>query len=252
VSGLDVYLSGFLGTPEDWQPCLSCLPAARRAVAFCPRLPGHQGEPPSTAPRFVAYVDALAAQVGGLVRARSVAKVGRLVAYSLGSRIALHLAARHPNLFERLVLVAPRLPPADPRQRALRRAADARWEARWRAGPMPEVLQAWYAQPLFASQHLAGRIPPARQRAFLQRRLQHRGVNLAHTLHLLSLGRMPPLSSLPDLPLQILVGAEDLAFVGHAQAILQLAPWGRLHQVPHCGHNPLIEAPEAVAALLTG
>jgi pimeloyl-ACP methyl ester carboxylesterase len=52
-------------------------------------------------------------------------------------------------------------------------------------------------------------------------------------------------------PVQLVVGSLDDKFVRLAEKALTLLPSATLHVVPDVGHNAVLEAPAAVAALLT-
>ena len=86
----------------SWAP----FAALRGRAALIPDLPGHgrSDAPPGfgyTLPEMAAAIAALLQAEGGGPR--------EVLGHSLGGTIAVHLAARHPELVQRLVLVEPAL-----------------------------------------------------------------------------------------------------------------------------------------------
>ncbi|RMG47156.1 MAG: alpha/beta fold hydrolase [Acidobacteria bacterium] len=235
-----VLLHGFTGAAEAWGAVVAHLrwPGPVAAVD----LPGHH--PASLVlpgEDFVAAVDRLAAAL----RREGLAPAA-VAGYSMGGRLALGLAARHPHLPRLLVAIGahPGLSRAEARERRRRDAAMAK---RIAAGPIERFVEEWEALPLFASQR---RRPPealARQRAW---RLRHRPRALARALAALGPGRQPDLRrALARFPgrLVALAGSEDRRYAELAREIAGLAPRGRFVVVPGSGHNLLLEAPAAVA-----
>ena len=108
----------------------------------------------------------------------------------------------------------------------------------------------WQAQPLFASQ---AQLPTLVLQQQQSARQQHYPQGLALALRALGLGHMPdfwPLLPQVRQPVQLVVGALDDKFVRLAEKALTLLPSATLHVVPGVGHNVVLEAPAAVAALL--
>ena len=76
---------------------------------------------------------------------------GVYVGYSMGGRLALHLALARPNLVHALVLIGATPGIEDPASRAERRAADETLAATLERDGLDAFLAGWLAQPLFAS-----------------------------------------------------------------------------------------------------
>ena len=134
-----VALHGFLGCGEDWR-------ASGLEGAWCPDLPGHGETPLGEVPSMEAWADALAAQIDRPVD---------IVGYSMGGRLALALARRHPHRVRRLVLVSASAGLEGSDARAERARADVARAAELRAladdpGRWASWLRAWLSQPLFA------------------------------------------------------------------------------------------------------
>lgn len=233
-------LHGFLGAPEAWAEVLGAL--GDRGAA-CPTLPGHGTAPWMPAGDFVGAVDALVAQV--LPR-----EPVTLVGYSLGARVALSVAMRHPSRVARAVLVgvAPGL--SDAREREARVLADEAIASGILRGGVGAFVDAWEALPLFDTQRA---LPPERlapQRAW---RTAHTAAGLAWALRTLGLGRQPAYREAireSRVPLHLVTGALDERFTALARDMARLREGVTHTVVAGVGHNVVLEAPEALAALL--
>jgi 2-succinyl-6-hydroxy-2,4-cyclohexadiene-1-carboxylate synthase len=227
-----VLLHGFTQTRQSWRRTVQAL--AGRYRALVPDLPGH-----GNAPLRPASFDA----AGAYVRALAPAAPFTLAGYSMGGRIALHIALRTPHV-ERLILVGASPGLQDAQQRAERRAADAALATRIEAIGIEAFAAEWGAQPLFAGQ-------PERVRAAAYAdRLRNTPQGLASALRGLGTGVMEPLwDRLPALaiPVTLIVGERDEKFRALAERMRERLPDAQLVTVPGAGHAAQLEAPEAVA-----
>jgi len=235
-----VLLHGFAGQPEMWDPVLRKL--AVDVDAYCPVLPGHGRVP--LIPRagsFLNVVDFLAEEL----RPRAPMS---LAGYSLGGRLALALALRHPSLVRSALLIGAHPGIEHPDERAARRSwAEARAIVIEQRG-VEVFAKEWERLELFATQ--------SDQQIEEQRpaRTAHDVAGLAWVMRTLGTGSMPPMwDALVEstVRLRVLVGGLDEKYVAIARRITERAP-----QVPHrtvdaVGHNVLIEAPLVVAAELS-
>jgi 2-succinyl-6-hydroxy-2,4-cyclohexadiene-1-carboxylate synthase len=236
------YLHGFLGAPAQWTEVLAL---TGDALADCPRLPGH-GRPPWTPPGdFSAVVDAFAA------RALPPEPV-TLVGYSLGARVALALALRHPARVSRLVLIGVAYGIDGARDRDTRtRADDALADALDRDG-VASFVRAWEGLPLFATQRALPAPLAEAQRAW---RLDHTAPGLSWSLRTLGLGRQPALRAAfarSTVPVTLVTGAEDEKFTAIARELVALRAGVDHRVVEGSGHNVALERPDAVAAAIAG
>ncbi len=134
------------------------------------------------------------------------------VGYSMGGRMALHLALAHPELVERLVLIGATAGLDTEAERAARREADERLAERIEAGPLRSFLEGWLANPLFASL-------PAESRCLAERET-NRPDGLAASLRSCGTGNQDPLwDRLAELtmPVALVVGSTDEKFTALAQ-----------------------------------
>ncbi|RMF70752.1 MAG: 2-succinyl-6-hydroxy-2,4-cyclohexadiene-1-carboxylate synthase, partial [Acidobacteria bacterium] len=136
------------------------------------------------------------------------------------------------------------------RERRERRAADERWAVLIEREGTARFAAAWSAQPLFATQRRLDRDVLARQDRI---RRSHDPAGLAAAMRGFSLGRMPdlrPALARCRVPALCLAGALDERFAGLAREIASVMLDARSALVPDCGHNPVLERPDATAALV--
>jgi 2-succinyl-6-hydroxy-2,4-cyclohexadiene-1-carboxylate synthase len=229
-----VLLHGFGGTRHAWDGVLAHLPAERyRPLAL--DLPGH-GDQADT-PRPITF-DVCVASVLDRAPERFV-----LAGYSMGGRIALHVALAAPERIERLVLIGVTAGIEDEQERARRRASDGGLADDLERGSFEQFIERWRAQPLFAGE-------PADVSALAradQRR--NRPDALAAVLRGVGTGEMRPLwDRLGELemPVTVVVGDRDVKFQEAGRRMVELIPRAELRVVPGAHHLPL-ENPQAVA-----
>ncbi len=230
-----VLLHGFSGTRRAWDGVARLL-ERERYLPIALDLPGHGeaagGERPISFAGCVAHV-----------LERSPRRFS-LCGYSLGGRVALHVALAAPKRVRRLVLVSSSAGIEDRAERLARREADRRLARELESGPLEEFIERWRSQPLFASE------PPEVSRLAREDQRRNRAGALADVLRGIGSGEMPPLwSRLGELamPVSVLVGDRDTKYAALGRRIVQLLPDARLLVVPG-GHNLPLENPQAVAS----
>ncbi|HEY4452267.1 MAG TPA: alpha/beta fold hydrolase [Solirubrobacteraceae bacterium] len=232
-----VLLHGFGGTSRAWDGVLERLDRERyRPLAL--DLPGH-GEA-ADAPRPITFASCVAH-----VLARAPASFA-LCGYSLGGRIALHVALAAPERVTRLVLVSSTAGIEDAAERSRRSAADHRLAEELERLPFEDFIERWRTQPLFAAE------PPEVGRLAREDQRRNRPEALAAALRGIGTGEMEPLwDRLPELsmPVTVLAGERDRKFTAIARRIAAGAPRAAIVAIPG-GHGLPLEHPGAVARAL--
>jgi len=249
VTGLDgrvplVLLHGFTGDSTTWDRLVPHLGPDRPVLAV--DLVGHgQSEAPAdsrayTVAKTVSSVRH-ALRAAGLVRAH-------WLGYSMGGRVALHMAITVPGAVSSLVLVGTTPGIQDPAERRQRRRDDEAWAASLEREGLAAFVDRWMARPLFATQQRLGQAYLAATRA---QRMTNRPHALAHTLRHMGTAVMRSLwPRLHDLtaPVLLVNGAEDARFDGVAAAMALRLPSAQRLVVRGSGHAVHVEAPAALAA----
>ena len=235
-----VLLHGFSGTRRAWDGVVALLDRERyRPLAL--DLPGH-GEVADVV-RPITFAGCVAA----VLTAAPVRFT--LCGYSMGGRVALHVALAAPERVRRLVLISSSPGIEDPGERAARRAADRGLARELEQAPFEQFIERWRAQPLFADEPPeVGALARADQR-------RNRPGALAAVLRGVGTGEMEPLwNRLGELrmPVTVLVGERDTKFCALGRRMVELLPDAEMLVVPG-GHGLPLENPQAVArALSTG
>jgi 2-succinyl-6-hydroxy-2,4-cyclohexadiene-1-carboxylate synthase len=231
-----VLLHGFSATIRGWDGVVAHLPPERyRPLAL--DLPGHGAaadERPITFAGCVAHVLACAPERFALC------------GYSLGGRVALHVALAAPERVRRLVLVSSTAGIEDPAERARRRASDHRLADELNGAPLERFIARWRGQPLFAEDPAeVGDLASADQR-------RNRADGLAAALRGIGTGEMDPLwGSLGELgmPVTVIVGDRDRKFQALGRRMVDSLPDAELLVVPG-GHRLPLENPRGLAQAL--
>ncbi len=239
-------LHGFTGSAQTWMPLLRRFGVGRRAVAVdllghglseAPRDPGRYSMPQVVAD-LVALLDAV-----GERRAD-------VLGYSMGGRVALHLALRAPDRIRRLVLESSSPGIADPRERERRREADFELAGFIEREGLQAFVERWEKLPLFESQ---SRLPERVRMQLRAVRLAQRPQGLANALRGLGPGSHPPLwGELGRLrpPTLIVAGELDGKYSAISREMSRAIPRVRLALVPGCGHAVHLERPRLFERLV--
>jgi 2-succinyl-6-hydroxy-2,4-cyclohexadiene-1-carboxylate synthase len=230
-------LHGFSGTQRAWDGVLALLDRERyRPLAL--DLPGHGQAADSERP--ITFAGAVAAVLAAAPE-RFV-----LCGYSLGGRVALHVALAAPERVSRLLLVSCSPGIADPGERAARGEADELLAQRLEAQPFEEFVERWRTQPLFAGE------PPAVARLAREDHRRNRPDALAAALRGLGSGEMQPLwERLAELtmPVSVLVGSRDAKYLALGRQMVERLPDAVL-LVLSGGHGLVLENPAGIADVL--
>lgn len=229
-------LHGFGGTRHAWDGVAAAIDGERyRSLAV--DLPGHgtaAGVRPVTFDSCVAHVLALAPPRFALA------------GYSMGGRVALHVALAVPQRITRLGLVSTTAGIEDESERAARRASDEALARLLESEPYDAFIERWRGQALFADE------PSFVAEAAREDQRRNGPAGLAASLRGVGTGEMAPLwERLAGLtmPAVVVVGERDVKFHALGQRLASSLGRAQLQVVPG-GHAVALESPLEVAAAL--
>jgi len=226
VSETVVLLHGFAGTARHWDRVTALLDRERYSPLA---LNLHEATPLS-----------LSGAIEQVARAAPERFI--LCGYSMGGRVALHVAASLPRRVSGLVLVSTT---AGIDNAAERLAADERLASEIR--DLEQFIGRWRETPLFASD------PEWLAEAVAEDTRRLRAEQLAATLCAYSAGRLLPLwdrLATLAMPAVVLAGERDTRYSEIAARLAASLPHARRVIVPGAGHRLALEAPQAVAAAI--
>jgi len=228
-----VFLHGFTQTGRAWRPIAEFFARVGYEVVLID-LPGHgdsgglRADPQMTAD-LITRTAGPAAYIG----------------YSLGGRIALHLAITYPHIVERLALIGAHPGIIDERERAERRDSDDALANRILDIGVPAFVDEWLAQPLFQ-----GLVVSEDDRAD---RLRNTPEGLAWSLRLCGTGAQVPMwARLIELnmPVLAMAGSLDQKFEPLAERVAQVVPDGTFAPIHGGGHAAHLQQPGQFATRL--
>jgi 2-succinyl-6-hydroxy-2,4-cyclohexadiene-1-carboxylate synthase len=231
---LFVWLHGFTQSKNSAHQFRSILTGSYEVLTI--DLPGH-GENAATTASLEESADLLAETLPN--------EPFILGGYSLGGRVALHFALRHPERLRHLVVLSATPGIAGAAERDARRQRDEELAARIEMIGVDAFLDEWLAQPMFRS------LP----KDALERAARSSDVSgLAHSLRHAGTGTQrdltDPLRAL-SVATSILAGTKDAKFVGEAARLQGAIPVSVSALVENAGHAAHLERPHRVAELLT-
>ncbi|MFL5991207.1 MAG: 2-succinyl-6-hydroxy-2,4-cyclohexadiene-1-carboxylate synthase [Rubrobacteraceae bacterium] len=239
-----LFLHGFMGSSEDWWSVVGALD--KRFTCLAVDLPGH-GASLGLAPEDCTVEGAtrsLLTLLDELDIDRTV-----LVGYSMGGRLALYLALRHPEQCAGLFLESSSPGIEGEAEREARHRADEEKAVRLESGDLAGYLYEWYRQPLFASlSRYEGLVE-----AVIEARSRNDPAELARSLRGMGAGAQPSLWGEVTgvrIPALVVAGELDERYAGIAARMASLNPRIRSAIVTGVGHNVRVEAPGAYLALL--
>ncbi len=212
-----LWLHGFLGSGREGEGLFSPWCRETGPEILCPTLPGH-GLPPEPAASLTVTLDRIASLAAGRDWAAG---------YSMGARLLMMAAARHPEAFSTLILESAALGFADPDTRKARRELDAERAGRLRNEGLNAFTDWWYTLPLWQ-----GSTPPPERQGDPEA--------LANALTSFSTGNQPDMRTwLRSTSCRILwlAGERDRAYVDQAKEVERTAPRVYVHLIPDAGHN---------------
>jgi len=238
-----VVLHGLLGSSRNWQTAGRDLAARFHVLAL--DLRNHGSSPHAPASDYPAMVG----DVLGWLDAQGLGQV-TLMGHSLGGKVAMLLACRHPERVERLIAVD--IAPKD----YLSAAHRAEFEA------MAALDLAHLASRASAEQQFESRVPDWAMRKFLATNLERTAdgrwrwlINLPVLTAALPELEADPLTPKDQFagPAWFIVGGQSryVREADHA-GIRRRFPQARIETIATAGHNPHMETREAFVALVSG
>jgi 2-succinyl-6-hydroxy-2,4-cyclohexadiene-1-carboxylate synthase len=229
-------LHGFTHTGASWKGVVAALGERYRALS--PDLLGHGGASD-------AQPVTLEAQLNQLLRLAPSRYT--LAGYSMGGRIALHLALADQGRVERLALIGASPGIAHERERAQRRADDERLAGEIERQDIEEFATRWAQTPVLAG------LNEEQAASAYEDRLRSTPRGLARSLRGLGTAALPPLwARLAELemPVKLVVGERDTKFIEVADQMALVIKDAEVIVVPGAGHAVHLEAPEQVAEII--
>lgn len=239
-----VLLHGFTGSARSMAGVAAALECDHEMIV--PDLPGHGrsvGGATAGGYAFDACIDALAAMLHAAGHSSA-----HWLGYSMGARLALACAVRHPGVVESLVLLAGRAGIEDAAERAARRAADDALCTRLETQGIEAFVDEWLAQPLFATLQRRG---PGFMAGERRERLANDPRELAASLRALGPAAQPSLfAQLPRVrvPVLLVAGALDVRFVAAAYDLARRLARAEVCEIADAGHAAHLEQPAAFVA----
>jgi 2-succinyl-6-hydroxy-2,4-cyclohexadiene-1-carboxylate synthase len=230
-----VLVHGFTQSASSMRPLIQRLAPTHRVVAV--DLPGHGGS------------SAISADLDDAARLVADAAGDApfdVVGYSLGGRVALHVACNGAPGLRRVAVLSASPGIEDPAARRRRLAADtALADELASSGDVDGFLERWLRNPLFAT------LPP--EVADLDGRRANTARGLADSLRRCSVGTQrwlrPELATVEH-PVLFVTGARDDAAVAAACATARASTAVGVTVVPGAGHVCHLEQPDVTARLL--
>jgi 2-succinyl-6-hydroxy-2,4-cyclohexadiene-1-carboxylate synthase len=225
-----VLLHGFTQTARCWGPFAADIATDHEIVLV--DLPGHGDS---------ADIDADLVGTAGLVA--DIGERGTLLGYSMGGRVALHVALIRPDAFERMILIGATGGIDDGESRDSRLAADAALADRVEEIGVEAFIDEWLARPMFAGLDAAT--------AARDERLRNTAAGLARSLRRSGTGSQVPLWSQLgniEMPTLVIVGERDDRFSALGERLVaSIGANATMVVIPDAGHSAQLENPTATA-----
>lgn len=226
------FVHGFTQTGESWAPIVNRLPSENQYLTI--DAPGH-----GKSPTAVTDLDQVADQLvdaGGK---------GIYCGYSMGARMCLYTALKHPTVVNGLVLISGTAGIDDTEERLKRRESDQQLAAHILDIGVDQFIDEWLAQPMFRSL-------PFNEIDRAQRRI-NTASGLANNLIAVGTGSQLPLWDRLvglNIPVLIIAGANDLKFSAIGQRLHRSIRSSQVEIVDNAGHAVHYEQPVVVAKLI--
>lgn len=231
-----VLLHGFAGTARAWDPVIEHLRGERyRPLAI--DLPGHGSRRDDDPLISGTLATVLGATDGDFA----------LAGYSMGGRIALHVALAAPRRVTRLILIATSAGIEDKQERLERSRSDARLAAFLQTATIEQFADRWMSHPIFAG------TPSEAAEIWRQDLVRNDPTALAGVIRATGAGQLRPLwdrLSTLTMPVTVVAGGRDTKYVELGRRLAASLPNADLEVIPDAGHGLIREAPDVLAGLI--
>ena len=222
-----VLLHGFTQTSRSWNRYIDFIDPQQSIIRV--DAPGHGGSS-TVAADLTTTAQMVVEQCG----------FGDYIGYSMGARLALHIALLHPKNVRRLVLVSSSPGLQSPNERLTRVQSDEKLAREIAEIGVATFVEKWLSGPLFAGLTSTP--------ADIQDRLRNSSDGLASSLRLCGTGAQQSLwDRLPELtmPVLLIVGERDQKFlqIGHEMKS-RIGMSAELVVIENAGHSVHLEQPE--------
>jgi len=237
-------LHGFTQSGRSWNEVISKMP--ERWMWIVPDLRGHGAT--QTLNGAPCSMDACTADLERLWNHLGVERT-HLVGYSMGGRLALHVAARRPERILSLLTIGAHAG-LDPDGREGRKLGDEALAERIEKGGVEAFVNYWSSLPMFAGIERRG---PSFVAEVGANRLENHAAGLACSLRGMGAGAMDPLwddLARVEFPCTFVAGQLDHGYVASARRLAATVPQSRVEVVLHAGHSVHQERPDAFARVL--
>lgn len=237
-------LHGFTQSGRSWHEMISKMPEGWKWVV--PDLRGHGDT--RVRPSAPHTMDACTADLEVLWDHLRIART-HLVGYSMGGRLALHVAATRPERVLSLLTIGAHAG-LEGDAREVRRRGDEALAERIEKDGLEAFVDYWSSLPLIAGLERRGPSFVAQVRA---ERMNNRVAGLAESLRGMGAGAMQPVwdeLARVSCPCSFVAGQLDDGYVASARRLAMSVPDGRMVIVQRAGHTVYQERPDAFARLL--
>jgi len=234
-------LHGFTGSAAGMRELSQAL--AGEFETIVPDLPGHGRSVGRAEDGQYAFEQCLRDLVATLESAGH--QRAHWLGYSMGARLALGCALRHPDSVASLVLIGARAGIADAAAREARRREDELLARRIESDGVEAFVDQWMTMPLIASQQRLGAAFMDQQRRM---RLDNDAHELAASLRGLGPAAQPALFdelASVTVPVLLVAGELDRAFVDAGRALARRLPAAETLEIAGAGHAVHLEQRDA-------
>lgn len=243
-----VFLHGFMGQANAWHCMMESLAGNFHSIAF--DLPGHGASLFKNSERLE-QLRGMEDAADLILQDLSALGVNRfsLYGYSMGGRVAQHIALGAPARIEKLILESASFGIADAAQRATRLQQDQGLMANIKTKEdFSAFLTQWYHLPLFQSLRGTPHIS-----TLITDKINHPVAEYHRALNLLSVGGHSFLAdglSKCRLPIYYFCGAQDEAYVQTAREIKKMLPEMTVKIFKNASHNIHIQQPQEIVSAI--